>query len=135
MNSVASFNDKGGAGKSTLAAQLTIAARHENKRTLIIDCDVGQNSIHEWASTLREDPLPEVRTGTYENIERQLKEAQAEGFNFIMVDAPPKGGQFAARIASLVDHILIPVRASTFDLLAMGNTCLLYTSPSPRDPE
>lgn len=122
MSSLASISTKGGAGKSTLAVQLAIAAQDQGRRSLIIDCDGGQNSIHVWATVLRNTLLPEVRTGSHETIEKQLASAIDEGFDFVIVDVPPSGGQMVARIASLVDHILVPVRATTFDLLAMGNT-------------
>jgi chromosome partitioning protein len=122
MSSVAFISTKGGAGKSTASVQFAIAAAGQGRAPLIIDCDSAQTSIHVWASALRQEKSPEIRTGTYDTIAQQLAEAAHQGFDLVIVDVPPGGGQIVARVASLVEHILIPVRATTFDLHAMRNT-------------
>jgi chromosome partitioning protein len=122
MTSIALISTKGGAGKSTIAVQYAIAASGEGRTPLIVDCDAAQTSIHVWASALRHEKSPEIRIGSLDTIARQLAEAQDEGFDVVVVDVPPGGGQLVSRVASLVEHILIPVRATTFDLHAMRNT-------------
>jgi chromosome partitioning protein len=122
MSSVAFISTKGGAGKSTVGVQYAIAAAGQGRAPLVIDCDVAQTSIHVWASALRQEKSPEIRTGSYDTIAQQLAEAPQQGFDLVVVDVPPGGGQIVARVASLAEHILIPVRATTFDLHAMRNT-------------
>lgn len=122
MSSVAFISTKGGAGKSTVGVQYAIAAAGQGRTPLIIDCDAAQTSIHVWASALRQEKSPEIRTGNYDTIAQQLAAAADEGFDLAIVDVPPGGGQIVARVASLVEHILVPVRATTFDLHATRNT-------------
>jgi chromosome partitioning protein len=122
MSSVAFISTKGGAGKSTLAAHFAIAASGKGRKALILDCDTEQTSIQVWASALRHEKLPVVRTGHHEAITEQIAKARGEGFDLVVIDVPPGGGQLVARVASLAEHILIPVRATTFDLHAMRNT-------------
>jgi chromosome partitioning protein len=135
MSSVAFISTKGGAGKSTVSVQYAIAAAGEGRTPLIIDCDSAQTSIHVWASALRQERSPEIRTGGYDTIAQQLAAAAEEGFDLVVVDVPPGGGQIVARVASLVEHILVPVRATTFDLHAMRNTVdLLRTTVDDTEP-
>lgn len=135
MSSVAFISTKGGAGKSTASVQYAIAAVEQGRTPLIIDCDGSQTSIYVWASALRREKSPEIRTGSYDTIARQLAEAEDEGFDLVVIDVPPGGGQLVTRVASLVEHILIPVRATTFDLHAMRNTVdLLRTTVDDTQP-
>ncbi len=135
MSSVAFISTKGGAGKSTVTVQYAIAAAGQGRTPLIIDCDAAQTSIHVWASALRQEKSPEIRTGSLDTIAQQLTAAAGEGFDLVIVDVPPGGGQIVAQVASLVDHILIPVRATTFDLHAMRNTVdLLRTAADNTEP-
>jgi chromosome partitioning protein len=122
MSSVAFISTKGGAGKSTVAAQFAIAASGKGRKPLILDCDAAQTSIQVWASALRHERLPVIRTGSQEAIAGQLAKARGEGFDLVVIDVPPGGGQLVTLVASLAEHILVPVRATTFDLHAMRNT-------------
>lgn len=136
MSSVAFISTKGGAGKSTATVQLAVAAGGAGRNVLILDCDAAQTSIDVWAAALREADNPQIRTASYDSFARQLAEAEAQGFDLVVVDVPPGGGQLVARVASLVEHILIPVRATTFDLHAMRHTVdLLRTTVDDTEPE
>jgi len=136
MSTLAVISTKGGAGKSTAAAMIGIAADGLGRKVRIIDCDAAQTSIHVWARALRKDRKPEIKLGAYETIGLALKEAEHEGCDLVIVDVPPGGGQLINRVASLVEHILIPVRVTTFDLHALRNTVeLLGTTVDASQPE
>src|ERR1700741_702261 len=60
MNVITLASRKGGAGKSTLTAQLAAQCHVSGKRTLIIDAD-PQGSLSLWHS-LRKDGLPKLVT-------------------------------------------------------------------------
>ena len=60
MNVITLASRKGGAGKSTLTAQLAAQCHVSGKRTLIIDAD-PQGSLSLWHS-LRRDGLPKLTT-------------------------------------------------------------------------
>lgn len=135
MSSAVVLSTKGGAAKSTTAINLAITALRQGRSPLVIDCDQAQTSLHVWASAMRRDKPPPVRTATRETIERQLREAEDEGFDLTIVDVPAGGGQLVTRVASLVDHVLVPVKATTFDLSAMRNTVdLLRTTVDDTEP-
>jgi cellulose biosynthesis protein BcsQ len=88
-----------------------------------------------WGAALRPKKSPEIRTSGYETIAADIAQAEQEGYDPIVIDVPPGGGAIVARIASLAEHIVIPVRASTFDLSAMRNTIdLLRTTVDDTRP-
>ena len=136
MTSIAVISTKGGAGKSTVAVQYAVALNEAGDAPLIIDCDESQNSIRLWAEALRGDDRPEIRTAGDATLERTLEDAHEEGFDPVVIDVPPSGGPFVQRIASLVDHIIVPVRPSAFDIHAMRNTIdLLRITVDNSEPE
>ncbi len=136
---VAVTSTKGGAGKSTTVAHLAMEAARKGFKTLVVDCDEAQTSIHVWAAALREGPAPVVRLGTYDSVAIRMAEAQHEGFDLCIVDTPPGGGRLVSLVANLVQHILVPVRVTTFDLHALRHTVDLLRMTAdgslPRDSQ
>ena len=131
------ISTKGGVGKSSATTHLAIAMAGAGFDVLVLDGDQAQNSIHVWSKALRDSGAPVIRRTSPETIEQDLAGADKEGFDYVFVDVPPGGGQLVTTIASLVEHILIPVRATTFDLHAMRNTVDLLRAAAdntePRD--
>jgi len=125
---VGAISTKGGSGKSHVTFQAAIEAGRSGLKTLVLDCDERQNSIQVLDQALRDTQMPVVRVAGYETIVARLAEAEREGFDFIFVDSPPGDSQLVNRIASLVDHILVPVRGTTFDLHALINTIDLLST-------
>jgi chromosome partitioning protein len=126
---------KGGAGRSTLAINLAIAAASDGRRVLVVDCDAGQTSIHTWSSALREAPAPTVRVARHETLSAVIEAARKDGFELIVVDVPSSGDKVAQLAASMADHILVPVRASMFDLQALRDTVeLLHVTADMSEP-
>ena len=124
MTVIEVFSTKGGAGKSTVTAQIAVAAHTDSKRNrlLIIDCDEHQKSIKMWGEALRTAERPDIWTANEANLVEVLEEAERQGYTLVIIDVPPSGGPMVTRIASLADHIVIPVRPSAFDIHAMRQT-------------
>lgn len=124
MTKIVVLATKGGAGKSTVTAQIAVAAHIDSKRTrlLIIDCDEAQKSIKMWGEALRTVDRPDIWTANEANLADVLEEAEKQGYTLVIIDVPPGGGAMVTRIASLANHIVIPVRPSAFDIHAMRQT-------------
>ena len=116
---------KGGAGKTTLAAQLAAAWLRQGARVALLDID-PQASLAAWVELRR------ARLGA-ENVgfdfaalpgwrAAQWIEDRARGAEFVVVDGPPHAeveARIAVRAAGLV---LIPVQPSPLDLWATEAT-------------
>jgi chromosome partitioning protein len=119
MNVITLASRKGGAGKSTLTAQLAAQCHLSGKRTLIIDAD-PQGSLSLWHS-LRKDGLPRLVTPE-RGIERAIAFAMIDEIDYVFIDTAPTMWvvvQEAIRAATLT---LIPARPGFFDLAAVRET-------------
>ena len=119
MDVITLASRKGGAGKSTLTAQLAAQAHTLGKRVLVIDAD-PQGSLKLWHSR-RADGLPRLVTPE-RGLDRALAFAMIEGFDTVFIDTAPTMWvvvQEAIRAATLT---LIPARPGFFDLAAVRET-------------
>ena len=134
-------NEKGGAGKSTVAMHLSIALMRMGKSVGVIDLDLRQRSFgrylqnrQAWADRYGVS-LPIPREGRLEpSALRNLDEAEAEEnarfeavfsalkaeCDFILVDAPGADTYYSRLAHAAADTIISPVNDSfiDFDLLA-----------------
>ena len=119
MNVITLASRKGGAGKSTLTAQLAAQCQACGKRTLVIDAD-PQGSLSLWHSLRRDGALKLVTPER--GLDRALAFAMIEGTDYVFIDTAPTMWvvvQEAIRVATLV---LIPARPGFFDLAAVRET-------------
>jgi chromosome partitioning protein len=116
---------KGGAGKTTLAAHLALAWAAAGRRVAVIDID-PQASLSTWFAHRRERlrgkaPDIEVAAITGWRVTAEV-ERQARSHDVVLVDSPPHAAteaRIAVRAASLV---LVPVQPSPMDLWATKAT-------------
>jgi len=119
---------KGGAGKSTLAAQLAVAWAKRGARVAVLDID-PQKSLAAWAE-LRRARLGDAATGFDFAVlpgwrAAQWIEDRARQCDLVVIDSPPHvetEARIAIRAAGLV---LIPVQPSALDLWATEATLAL----------
>jgi chromosome partitioning protein len=119
MDVITLASRKGGAGKSTLTAQLAAQAHALGKRVLVIDAD-PQGSLKLWHSRRADEGIKLVTPER--GLERALAFAMIEGFDTVFIDTAPTMWvvvQEAIRAATLV---LIPARPGFFDLDAVQET-------------
>jgi len=123
MKTVAIISQKGGAGKTTLAVHLGTAAVEAGHISAIIDLD-PQATAASWADR-RQISEPEVVSGQAVRLPALMKTALENGAEFLVLDTAPNADQTASLAARSADLVLIPCRASTFDLEAIETTLLL----------
>lgn len=110
---------KGGAGKSTLAANFAAFLAESERRTLLVDTD-RQGSLELWHRVRGQDE-PRLKAGM-RDLDVALRRARQEGTEWVIVDTPPNvlvGVSEAIKFASLV---IIPTRPSLFDIAAVQDT-------------
>ncbi|OQW56323.1 MAG: ATPase [Proteobacteria bacterium HN_bin10] len=135
-------NQKGGAGKSTVAMHVTVALMRMGRRTGVLDLDLRQRSLTRYienrarwiASRGAQMALPQVLE-LQESRERSLDVAEAEEdaafraalkrlsetCDFIVIDSPG-GDSFLARLAhSWADTLITPLNDSFIDFDLLGD--------------
>lgn len=116
---------KGGAGKTTMAAHIAVALSQKGNRVAVIDID-PQGSLSYWHK-IREDKFGEGYTGlTFSALSgwrigsevARLSKAQ----DFIIIDSPPHTETEARTAIRAADLLIVPVQPSPTDLWATKAT-------------
>ena len=128
MRTIVVGNEKGGAGKSTIAVHLCVALAHEGANVAVLDLDQRQQSTgHFFASRARwiaakEAKLPQPRLlGRVEDVaglEAQL--ADAEACEFLVIDTPGADTQLSQAAHQRADLIVTPMNDSFVDFDVLG---------------
>src|SRR5271157_443048 len=122
MKIVAIISQKGGAGKTTLAVHLATAAA-AGHTAAVIDLD-PQATATSWGDR-RIAAAPEVVSGQAVRLPALVSAARENGADFLVLDTAPNADQTASLAARAADLVLIPCRASAFDLEAIETTLML----------
>lgn len=114
MRAVLVANPKGGAGKTTLATNLSGYFANQGKKTTLCDLDRQQSSLR-WMA-FRDPALPAV-TGYYGG--NQISLSLPREADWVIVDAPAglQGYKLSDYLRS-VDKVLVPLVPSVFDMAA-----------------
>ena len=118
MKTLAIISRKGGAGKTTIALHLAVAAEAQDMATVVFDLD-PQASAALW-SDHRGDPLSAVIPAQAPRLPSLLAQARNQDANLAILDTAPHADTIASEAALHADLILIPCRPSAFDLDAIG---------------
>lgn len=115
---IAVVNQKGGAGKSTLAMLLAGALGDEGYRVLVADGD-PQNTSLRWAMAGEGFPADvEDLSGEEGKLHKQLKK-RLDDYDYIVIDSPPAATAPITVSALRLAHLaLVPVIPSPLDLWA-----------------
>ena len=121
---------KKGAGKTTVAIHLAVAAEQRGLRTAVFDLD-PQASATSW-SDRRNNPRPAVAAAQPPRLANLLEQAAAQSADLVLIDSAPNADAASLAAARVADLILIPCRPAAFDLDAIGTTLNLGTLAANR---
>jgi chromosome partitioning protein len=113
-------SQKGGAGKSTLAAHFGVLAESLDGPALLIDAD-PQGSLAVWYSG-RQAEAPLLAKADAGSIAATLDDAERSGIAWTIIDSPPHNAPLVASLMSRATLTIVPVRPGPFDLAAAGAT-------------
>ena len=120
---VAVINQKGGAGKTTIALNLAAALAEGGGRVLMIDAD-PQQTAQDWAA-VRDAPPPFEVIGLAKPIlHRDLPRLSAD-YDHVVIDGAPRNYEVARSAILSADLVLIPVQPSGADFWASRETVKL----------
>lgn len=118
MKTIAIISRKGGAGKTTIALHLAVAAEAQGIATAVFDLD-PQASAAIW-SDHRGEPIPAVIPAQAPRLGSLLSQAKMQNAGLAIIDTAPHADGIASDAATHADLILIPCRPFSFDLDAIG---------------
>ncbi len=120
MKTIAIISQKGGAGKTTLALHLAVAAELSGQTAVIIDLD-PQASATSWKDS-RPGDTPAVVSAQPARLAAVLDVAEKAGAKICIIDTAPHSESAALAAARAANLILIPCRPAILDLRAISNT-------------
>jgi len=121
MYVIAVASQKGGSGKTTIAAHLAVrAAAAGHGPVVLIDTD-PQGSLAEWWHA-RADDTPALATVKPEALAANLAELRSYGTAIAVIDTPPALTGSIEQVIAMADLIVIPARPSPHDLRAASGT-------------
>src|SRR4051794_16644136 len=106
MKVLAIVSRKGGAGKTTLATHLAVAAENLGLATALFDLD-PQASAAIWADHRGQD-FPAVVPAQAPRLPGLLAQARSKDADLVILDTPPEADAIATEAATHADAILIP---------------------------
>jgi len=125
-------NEKGGAGKSTIAIHTAVALLHGGARVATIDLDLRQQSMAHFFANRRawlaankaEAPMPtEFAVGQGEDAEARFETAFAEASaaaDFVLIDTPGSDTAVSRAAHARADLIVTPMNDSFVDFDMLG---------------
>lgn len=117
---IAVLNQKGGAGKSTLATNLARALQLRGQKTMIADADPQQTAI-EWReaydATGGSAEMPAVFGVDRDTFDADVR-AIGQAFDVVIIDGAPRMSPRIEAALRVADLVLIPVQPSAFDVKA-----------------
>ncbi|SMG62217.1 plasmid partitioning protein [methanotrophic bacterial endosymbiont of Bathymodiolus sp.] len=112
---IAVLNQKGGAGKTTLATNLSRALQENNKRVLLIDSD-PQGSARDW-NAAGDGEIVSVIGLDRPTLSKDIQSIK-ENSDWIVIDGAPQIAELSVSAIKCADVILIPVQPSPYDVWA-----------------
>ena len=121
MHVIVLASQKGGVGKTTLAAHLAVAAEAAGDGPVVLIDTDPQGSLSAWWN-VRLAEAPVLAETTIAGLPEKLRALAAGGFTFAIVDTPPAITDAIGAVVQSASLVLIPTRPSPHDLRAVGST-------------
>jgi chromosome partitioning protein len=120
MKIIATLNEKGGTGKSTIATNLATALHRRGKRVVLIDAD-PQGTARDWRAASPEGAdLPSVVAVDRPHLLASSLAGVAA--DYVVIDGPAKAESMAAAILRVAHIALLVIQPSGADVWASAAT-------------
>ncbi len=114
MHFIGVLNTKGGVGKTTLVSCLAVRAAQDSK---VAVCDLDpQSSLSDWYVRRGSPPNPNLLTNADLASDAAESLRLTSHYDYILFDGPPGALMVTEDAVETCDFVVIPIRASGFDL-------------------
>lgn len=120
MRTITMAAQKGGAGKTTIALHLAVAAVQDGNRVVVVETDPQRSAAEWWES--RTPDAPELVECEGDQIHDVVQAAHDDRVDVVVIDTPPHAKSDAATASRVADLTLIPLRPGVLDVRAVGKT-------------
>jgi chromosome partitioning protein len=121
MQVMAFAAQKGGSGKTTLAANIAVQAERKGDGPVaLIDTD-PQGSLSDWWNQ-RSAETPLFAHASISRLAEHIQQMQDLGIKLVIIDTPPAIKATIGHVINAADLVVIPTRPSPHDLRAAGRT-------------
>lgn len=120
MKTIVIESQKGGSGKTMLAAHLAVEAERNNDAAWVIDTD-RQATLSLWHER-RKDDTPQRLDAPLDRMPEALAKVAEQGAAYCFIDTAPTISEQNTKLLRLADLVLIPVRPSPSDLWSVAET-------------
>ncbi|TXK93139.1 peptide transporter [Methylococcaceae bacterium HT1] len=110
---IANLNQKGGVGKTTIAANIGVSILNRGHSVLMVDSD-PQGSLRDWSAT-NDGELVSVIGLDRETLAKDIEGVKAP-YDFVIIDGRAKAEKMAGAAIRAADIVLIPVAPSALDI-------------------
>jgi chromosome partitioning protein len=131
MITIAVVNSKGGVGKTTLCAALSVCAAQEDnakRRVGIVDLD-PQHALARWwqrrGRPSQEKASPTILSGVNSAIEAVERASESGLYDILFLDGPPAFLVTMQEMITAADFTIIPIKPSIVDMLATEDAVVL----------
>ena len=126
MKTLAFLNQKGGSGKSSLAASVAVAAMEAGERPFLIDLD-PQMTLFSWGER-RQSETPPVDKARVASLAGVLDALGKQGYSLAVLDTQGADLAASSEVMRRADLTLIPARPTLPDIEASKPTVAALTS-------
>ena len=123
MIAIAFLNQKGGVGKTTLATNVAGELVVLGNKVILIDCDPLASAL-DWSAARQRQALFPVVGYPKPSIHKDIG-VIANGYDYAVIDSPPRQDAMAKSVMLAADMLVIPVQPSPYDVWAAEETLKL----------
>ena len=127
------LNQKGGAGKTTIALHLAHALALRGDRVMLVDAD-PQGSSRDWA-TARETDAPFSVIGLDRPIIHKEITKLSGGYDYVIIDGAPRVSDLTRSAILASNLVLIPIQPSPLDIWAAHSVVELIQEAQMYKPD
>jgi chromosome partitioning protein len=121
MHTIVIASQKGGVGKSSLAAHLAVEAERAGAGPVVVVDTDPQATLADWWNA-RVAETPAFAAVDVRQLRQQLENLEAHDVAVVIIDTAPGVGDAVRLAVSHADLVIVPCRASPNDLRAIGLT-------------